>query len=87
MLEFSHEKNSIFRTKFIIKGIFKIKTEYLSTDLENEERLETENAEIKKDNKFKYLESILELDEKSNCEIEKRISEERKVTGIQNSIL
>ena len=54
--------------------------------LENEEKLESGNDEIKKVNKFKYLGSILELSGKSYCEIKKRINEGIKVIRMLNSV-
>ena len=53
------------------------KTEYLTLKTEDEVKLEIEEEEIHKDNKFKYLGSILEADGRSSAEIEKRISREK----------
>jgi hypothetical protein len=47
----------------------------------------TETGQIKAVNKFKYLESVLEATGATTLEIEKRISEGRRVIGMLNSVL
>jgi hypothetical protein len=47
----------------------------------------TETGQIKAVNKFKYLGSIQEATGATILEIEKRISEGRRVTGMLNSVL
>jgi hypothetical protein len=61
------------------------KTEYLTLDPGAE--IVTETGQIKVVNKFKYLGSILEATSATTLEIEKRISEGRRVTGMLNSVL
>ena len=63
------------------------KTEYLMTILKNEEKLEIDNAEIKKVYIFKYPGSFSESSGKFYYEIEKIIHERRKVINILNSVL
>ena len=60
------------------------KTEYLTNDPDD---LYIEGKRIKKVNTFCYLGSILEMEGKSEVEINKRISSGRKVIGMLNSIL
>jgi hypothetical protein len=47
----------------------------------------TETGQIKAVNKFKYLGSTLEATGATTLEIEKRISEGRRVIGVLNSVL
>jgi uncharacterized membrane protein YsdA (DUF1294 family) len=47
----------------------------------------TETGQIKAVNKFRYLVSILEATGATTLEIEKRISEGRRVIGMLNSVL
>jgi hypothetical protein len=47
----------------------------------------TETGQIKAVNKFKYLRSILEAAGATTLEIEKGISEGRRVIGMLNSVL
>ena len=54
---------------------------------EDDVKLEIEQEEIHKVNKFKYLGSFLEVDGRSSAKIEKRISTERKIIGMLNSVL
>jgi hypothetical protein len=61
------------------------KTEYLTLDLGA--GFVTETGQIKAVNKFKYLGSILEATGATTLEIEKRISEGRRVIGMLNSVL
>jgi hypothetical protein len=61
------------------------KTEYLTLDLGT--GIVTETGKIKAVNKFKYLGSILAATGATTLEIEKRISEGRRVTGIVNCLL
>jgi hypothetical protein len=61
------------------------KTEYLT--LYPEAVIVTETGQIKAVNKFKYLGSILEAYGATTLEIEKRISEGRRVIGMLNSVL
>lgn len=60
------------------------KTEYLTNDTDD---LYIDGKKIKKVQDFCYLGSILELDGTSNKEIQKRITNGRKVIGMLNSIL
>jgi hypothetical protein len=66
---------------FLIFG----KTEYLTLD--PGAGIVTETGQIKAVNKFKYLGSILEATGATTLEIEKRISEGRRVIGMLNSVL
>jgi hypothetical protein len=61
------------------------KTEYLTLDLGA--GIVTETGQIKAVNKLKYLGSILEATGATTLEIEKIISEGRRVTGMLNSVL
>jgi hypothetical protein len=61
------------------------KTEYLILD--PGAGIVTETGQIKAVNKFNYLESILEAASVTTLEIEKRISEGRRVIGMLNSVL
>jgi hypothetical protein len=61
------------------------KTEYLTLDLGA--GIVTETGQIKAINKFKYLGSILEATSATTLEIEKIISEGRRVIGMLNSVL
>jgi hypothetical protein len=61
------------------------KTEYLTLDLGA--GIVTETGQIKAINKFKYLGFILEATGTTTLEIEKRISERRRVIGMLNSVL
>jgi hypothetical protein len=60
-------------------------TEYLTLD--SGAGIVTETGQIKAVNKFKYLGSILEVTGTTTLEIEKRISERRRVIGMLNSVL
>jgi hypothetical protein len=61
------------------------KTEYLT--LNPGSGIVTETGQSKAVNKFKYLVSILEATGATTLEIEKIISEGRRVTGMLNSVL
>jgi hypothetical protein len=61
------------------------KTEYLT--LNPGAGIVTETGQIKAVNKFKYLESILKAIGATTLEIEKIISEGRRVIGMLNSVL
>jgi hypothetical protein len=61
------------------------KTEYLTLDPGAE--IVTETGQIKAVNKFRYLGSILEATGATTLEIEKRISEGRRVIDMLNSVL
>jgi hypothetical protein len=61
------------------------KTEYLTLD--PEAGIVNETGQIKAVNKFIYLGSILEATGATTLEIEKRISEGRRVIGMLNSVL
>jgi hypothetical protein len=61
------------------------KTEYLTLD--TGAGIVTETGQIRSVNKFKYLGSILEATGATTLEIEKRISEGRKVIGMLNAVL
>jgi hypothetical protein len=61
------------------------KTEYLTLD--PGAGIVTETGQIKAVNKFKYLRSILEATGTTILEIEKIISEGRRVIGMLNSVL
>jgi hypothetical protein len=61
------------------------KTEYLTLD--PEVGTVTETGQIRAVNNFKYLGSILEASGATTLEIEKRISEGRRVIGMLNSVL
>jgi hypothetical protein len=69
------------------RGLQKIfgKTEYLTLD--PGAGTVTETGQIKAANKFKYLGSILQATGAATLEIEKRISEGRRVIGMLNSVL
>jgi hypothetical protein len=60
-------------------------TEYLTLD--PGAGIVTETGQIKAINKFKYLGPILEATGATTLEIEKRISEGRRVIGMLNSVL
>jgi hypothetical protein len=61
------------------------KTEYLTLDLEA--GIVTETGQIRAVNKLKYLGYILEATGATILEIERRISEGRRVIGMLNSVL
>jgi hypothetical protein len=61
------------------------KTEYLTLD--PGAGIVTETGQIKDVSKFKYLESILEATGTTTLEIEKRISQGRRVIVMLNSVL
>jgi hypothetical protein len=61
------------------------KTEHLTLD--PGAGIVTETGQIKAVNKFKYLGSILQATGATALEIEKRISEGRRVSGMLNSVL
>jgi hypothetical protein len=60
-------------------------TEYLTLD--PGAGIVTETGQIKAVNKFRYLGSILEATSTTTLEIEKRISQGRRVIGMLNSVL